>query len=293
MKALRILTFVLLSLSLTSCIEFERQSMTYHYDSDKDELRIFQVYEGIYARGDEGKLTEKEKNQLAEVITGQRTFFFSNWILEFDKKQLELEVAQIKEEPDIAHSKEKLEFLERAIRSVKITNGEFYLNDKTELCAYQKVTISNASQLVDTANRLLSMVAQDVEWTEYNPKARAQIMKLSKDSNWIELTGNKVVVRFPQSLKEHFNMRREIADSIQKNTSTFFVDLLNQDILMSYREPILELTLGSKGANRTQIGGALSKGEYNTLVLDHVRETYAIQEKVEVEKVRDKFFKAE
>ncbi len=86
-------------------------------------------------------------------------------------------------------------------------------------------------------------------------------------------------------------MRREIADSIQKNTSTFFVDLLNQDILMSYREPILELTLGSKGANRTQIGGALSKGEYNTLVLDHVRETYVIEEKVDVDKVRDKFLK--
>ena len=46
----RLLNFPLLLLvfSFSSCIEFEREKLTYVHDEEKDELRVTLRYEGIY-----------------------------------------------------------------------------------------------------------------------------------------------------------------------------------------------------------------------------------------------------
>ena len=53
----RLLNFPLLLLvfSFSSCIEFEREKLTYVHDEEKDELRVTLTYEGIFGNFAKGK----------------------------------------------------------------------------------------------------------------------------------------------------------------------------------------------------------------------------------------------
>ena len=73
-------------LLLCGCLEFEEQSMSYRYDEKTDTLYIFQDYRGIAASSGE-KLSADEVQQLESVIKTERTFFFANWIFEFNREE--------------------------------------------------------------------------------------------------------------------------------------------------------------------------------------------------------------
>src|SRR5439155_20837429 len=90
--------FVLLPMFwLTGCLEFEDQTLTYRYDAGTDTLRIFQDYHGIFGADDTAKVTEAEVEQLDSVLKGQRTFFFANWILEYNREQLRELLQELKD----------------------------------------------------------------------------------------------------------------------------------------------------------------------------------------------------
>ena len=82
---------------LTGCLEFEDQTLTYRYDAGTDTLRIFQDYHGIFGADDAAKVTPAEEEQLDSVLKGQRTFFFANWILEYNREQLREFLGQLKD----------------------------------------------------------------------------------------------------------------------------------------------------------------------------------------------------
>ena len=71
--------------------------MVYRHYPKADTLVIWQQYEGIY--GDDGfeGLSPKEIDQLHSVLEGQRTFFFSNWITDYNAQQLADEVAKMRD----------------------------------------------------------------------------------------------------------------------------------------------------------------------------------------------------
>ena len=69
----------------SSCIEFEKQTLTFRYDRTEERLRIFQVYEGIFGGERQEGLKDDEKKQLDSVFERERTFFFANWIWEYDR----------------------------------------------------------------------------------------------------------------------------------------------------------------------------------------------------------------
>src|SRR5262245_49230124 len=73
---------------VTGCLEFEQQTLTYRYDAKTDTLRIFQSYQGIFGADGNDGLSKDELEQLNSVLTGQRTFFFSNWVWEFNRDAL-------------------------------------------------------------------------------------------------------------------------------------------------------------------------------------------------------------
>ncbi|MFP6837207.1 MAG: hypothetical protein VB948_14010 [Pseudomonadales bacterium] len=75
--------FTIIALLLGGCVEFERQTMVYRHDTERDELRMLMIYEGIYGSGRE----ERDRKELLSVLLRPRTFFFSNWLLEYDRDQ--------------------------------------------------------------------------------------------------------------------------------------------------------------------------------------------------------------
>lgn len=299
-KLFVLLAVVLVPICMTSCIEFKKQVMTYCYDADKDEIRIFQIYEGIYAEGSDGKITAEERQQLGDVIMGQRTFFFSNWILEYNRNQIKEQLVAAKkeladgEEVDDNMSKEVkleiVEIMELLLSSVKVTNGQFYLNKDKELCAYQEVTISNASKLVAKLNRAANLALEHEGIDGFDEEQLSQLKKFYETSKWIELDGNQVVVLFPQSRENHFEMRKSIADGIRGDEAKILADIVENDVQMSYQEPLIKVTVGSKGTPHTQLQiGNLFDEDYNTLALDYVHEHYTVKEELDVDGIRDAF----
>ena len=96
------------------------------------------------------------------VRTTQRTFFFGNWISEYDETQVaeiieDLQKALKKADPeqDPAVLRQGIELARLLQKSVKIKNGPFYLNAKGKLSATQEVTLTNVSQIIKLANHLI------------------------------------------------------------------------------------------------------------------------------------------
>ena len=151
--------FLLALLALSSCIEFTRQTLSFHYDRRADRLLVFQNYEGIYgSEGAGGDLSKEEKVQLASVVDGQRTFFFGNWMSEYDRKKTEKLVKEMEAQTIPAEDAKKRQFLalaKMALANVTVHNGGFYLNQKNRLCAYQYVTVEHASKTVDALSKLI------------------------------------------------------------------------------------------------------------------------------------------
>ena len=123
-------------LLLIGCLEFEDQTLSYRYDSGTDTLRIFQDYHGIFGADDTAKVTDAEMEQLDSVLKGQRTFFFANWILEYNREQLRELLEQLKDPQKRKEMKlsepasagyEKL--LTLALDNVRVENNGFYFDE--------------------------------------------------------------------------------------------------------------------------------------------------------------------
>lgn len=286
-KTLYFLSIVLLSVFLASCVEFKKQSMTYCYNSEKDELRIFQAYEGIYAEGQDGKITDIAKQQLGDVIMGQRTFFFANWILEYDRKEIQKHIAQSKDKtPSEEFEKAFLEIAKLLVDSVKVTNGQFYLNKDKELCAYQEVTVSNVSKLIVKVNQLgiLGLKPENIKKIGKDNLNQARIvLELCKS---LRLDGNQLKVTCSQSMEEYLKMRETV--SKKKELSSLF---LKKNLQINRDDSITTFVLGNKDAAQTQIevSNLFENHEYNPLVLDYVRGHLDVKENLDVDKIRDKF----
>jgi hypothetical protein len=146
------------ALALTGCIEFDRQTMTYEHDAQADTLRIHQTYHGIYGADDVTQLSGKEREQLADVMKGQRTFFFANWIFELNvgafKESLASEAIPKTNSLEEALRRAETNLLTLLVANVRVENGKFYLDDKGRPCGTQRVTIRNVSKLIAAGNEL-------------------------------------------------------------------------------------------------------------------------------------------
>lgn len=288
-RANRLAVLSVLPLLFTSCINFEGQTVSYRYDSKQDQLRVFQVYERIYAEGDGGRLTKREMQQLASLTDNQTTFVFDNWLGVYNDKESRERVAEIKSMPVAADAAQaallnaELEVHKALLASVHVTNGQFFLNDKKELCAYQTVTISNVSQLIEAANRYGSLKVRSQRHSKFGKEAQRQIREFAEDGKWVELDGARLTVRF-------FQTREDFAEGL-KNLSRYKANgkpaLPNA---FQYNEPFAQLTFGKEDAVRTDIQiDNLQEGKYNPLLLDHVRKHYELRESVDIEKLRKEF----
>ncbi|MCA9068692.1 MAG: hypothetical protein KDA84_07205, partial [Planctomycetaceae bacterium] len=205
----RLAVLLTLPLLLTSCIDFDGQTLSFHYDRPNDELRIFQVYERIYAdTGKDGKLTNRELEQLASLTDNQTTFFFDNWLLVYSDKTSRNRVAEIEKQlatgdaAQVPQLKAELDVHKALLASVHVTNGQFFLNDEKELCAYQTVTVSNVSRLIELANRAINLDAHSGKLGDFDKESQKQIRDFAEDGKWVQLDGNRLSIRFLQSRKQ-------------------------------------------------------------------------------------------
>lgn len=210
--------------------------MSYRYDEKSDTLYIFQDYQGIF--GDELKDTltterhsfpdiSSEVEQLDSVLNRERTFFFLNWIYEYDRERL-LDYA--KELSDSAGRKENgwkdgdegykqiQKLINLVVANVKVENGPFYFDENKRLCGVQRVTFTKVSEFLRITNEILRRsIKEEIEGdenkTEENRKALLRVAERQKE--FVALRGNRLSLVFPISKEDYENQLNPKGDDVE------------------------------------------------------------------------------
>lgn len=225
-------------LGLCGCLEFEDQVLTYHYDQQADTLRIFQDYHGIFGASARSatatQLSKEEAGQLQSVLQGQRTFFFSNWILEFNRQEMSQTLAKLSPpEPGLAEkfspagvvSMEKL--LRLLVANVQVTNGPFYFNQQARLCGVQYVTVTRFSEIVAAVNEFAPFFIHGESQDKAEDEASAMKRFAKRRRPLIELQGNAILARWPMTragYEQSLGDRKRAADWKRGGLRTSFAD---------------------------------------------------------------------
>jgi len=278
----------------TSCVEFEGQTLMYRYDLANDRLLCFQVYENIHGKsqtdtvGPQGEIPSKEeKNQLKSVMTGQRTFFFDNWIIGFNQEEHLEEIENSKRDLAKADQSKKpainryIQLNEDIIGSVSVKNGGFYLNDKNQLCGYQYVTISNVSEIVSGINEVWASHLQKglMNGDDFDEATLKQIQEAVDASEWVQIEGNQFRIRWVS----------EDEDTQECDADDLLCALISK-VDVQYEKPFAEILVGQRNQTITELTVPPSSSVRPNLI-KYVKDTYGIKESVPIEKFQDEFLR--
>ena len=298
------ITVCLMLLLFSSCIEFETQVLSYKYNKDKDQLLIVQEYIGIHAEGDKDVIGGKEIEQLKSVIDSERTFFFNNWLAEFSRDKMQESLAKMPDRIDKAENEaDKLEllkskdFLAILLKSIKVENGDFYLNEEEKLCAYQYITLNNVSKFLKASNALISQNIINKSVKENRPKFKTFDLLAAaakKDHQWISFKGNQLVVRCPVDPKEFVDAKKEFHKKIKGSKDDgkdviMLKNILSNDVWMNHNDGMMEVTLGQVDDVLSSITMDIFPG-YDDSVKTWVKENGLIKE-VDIEAKKKAFLK--
>jgi hypothetical protein len=291
-KLMPYLGTLLLPFFLSACVEFEQQIMTYTLIDD--ELIIFQEYHGIFAEPLEQTennkqqkkktgLTDTEKQEIRSVVNGERTFFFGNWITEYNRAELLEEVAR-HEHPnkDLSESEKQyiqiwLPLSKLLLANITVTNGEFYYDEQRRLSGYQVVRVKNVKQLIDQANRSISLAIlakepdPDKNEQEYGLIEREKALAKA-GHKWIEADGNRISVSFPASQEDFMETKNE-AESYTGNSAPV--------VEVSYNDELMTIVIGHSGTEQVVISKQVN-GPYTTNAVKHIATEYDIKDKLDI-----------
>jgi hypothetical protein len=277
-----------LCLTFSSCIEFEREKLSYIHDVEKDELRVTLTYEGIFGNLDKGEYTQKNRDdvatheslnqlqidQLESVLREKRAFFFSNWIAEYSKPSVEKMLKSIikgNKHGKFGDPENKL--IELLHKNVDVQNVGFYKNKVGKLCGAQTVKISNISQVLASANEVIQR-----QIIAHIPQLRKELEEKTP-SAWSQ----KTIDLIEKKLKNKFEFIQ-----LEGNLMTFSTILaeaeqkkVNEDILkdwpsgtrVKFRDEGIDVKIGGKDEKV----GKLSKkcfDEYQSNALNYIEKTH-------------------
>jgi hypothetical protein len=279
---LRLLAFVPMLL-LTGCLEFEDQTLTYRYDTGADTLRIFQDYHGIFGADDAAKITDAEVDQLDSVLKGQRTFFFANWILEYNADQLRELLVAIKD-PEKRREMQLTEtssaryekLLTLALDSVRIENNGFYFDAKGRLCGSQKVTVTQVTKLIAAGNDAIrELIKAEADRAEISVEEKAVLRKAETGrEDFILLKGNALTVRFPMTPGEFAKMMDPGSDNGKQLT-----EFRRQGGGITMTNDLVTFSLGAPTNVVTALTLPMATKPYVSNAVDAVRKRTSIRER--------------
>jgi len=266
---------------LTGCLEFEDQTLTYSYDSAADTLRIFQDYHGIFGADDTAKLTAEEEEQLDSVLKAQRTFFFANWILEYNREQLRELTQELK---DPQKQKEMTEtararlgkLLTLAVENVRVENNGFYFDAKGRLCGSQKVTVTQVTKLIAAGNDAIrEMIKAEARKAETSAEDKAILLKAEAGpGDFIQLQGCALTVHVPMSPRAYAEMMDP-----GSSDARLLAEFRRQGGRITKTNDLVTVGLGAPTNAVTALTLPMAKKPYVPNAVDAVRKRAGIREK--------------
>jgi len=273
----------------SGCIEFEKQELVYHHDQEKDEIRMTLRYEGIfgnlkksgqfasYQKTPEDKATPEKLNQLqieqlASVLNEKQAFFFSNWIFEYKRSAL-MQMLKKEAERSLAFGKPEKDLIEALLKNVQIENVGFYEDKEGRLCGAQTLKLSNSSQVISLANRVLGRQL----------KARLQEMREERNkkvpnsftSETVDLIEKKTQADFPfiQIEGNLITLNMILTDPDQQRISKSTLADLPVGTRIEFQDEALLVKIGRKQDESARIWKECFEG-YLPNALNHVRENH-------------------
>jgi hypothetical protein len=228
---------------LVGCIEFEQQTMSYRYDSAADTLYIFQDYQGIFGGDNAQRLETEEVEQLNSVMKSERTFFFNNWITEFNRLALTEALTKAKGEleEDAQLEAAYRDVAKLALESVKVENVGLYHDKRGRLCGAQRVTMRNFSKLLPKINRVLREYARtEMAKDGATDEDKALTKKfLDRGEPALTLDGNRLEIRWPVGA-EDFTKFKDSAPGKALVAAGGKMDRVDGQIVIKVGEPKAE-----------------------------------------------------
>lgn len=296
-KMASIFSFAVLVL-LCGCLQFEEQSMSYRYDEKTDTLYIFQEYRGI-AAGNGEKLSADEVQQLESVIKTERTFFFANWILEYNREGLveyrnEVKHPPAGEKPEFSEEERKqlVELLDMALANIKVENGPFYFDAEKRLCGVQKVTVKKVSELIRSANKVIPLAIKDSAKDEEDAAVKAVLLKMlekRKEFIWLEKnTLNWVWPMMQADYEKNFGIggeEKHVTEAFKRSGGR--IEFKENEALFQIGAPTDRITTLTKSVAKEEKD---YKG-YKPNAVEEVKKRAVILDKYDVEAARKEFLK--
>jgi len=277
----------------TGCLDFEQQTLTYRYDAKTDTLRIFQSYQGIFGEDTNDGLSPDEIEQLDSVLSGQRTFFFANWIFEYNRGQL-IEITDKLRQPD-AQQELKMEpaalaragsLIKLLLDNVRVENGSFYLDKQGKLCGVQRVTIKQCSKIITAANPLMrDYFKSEAAKGDTSAEERSLYLKSAEQQReYIQIEGNQLRLHWPvlrQDYEKYFGNNAEDSRQIEQfKRCGGKIGFANGEITVTAGEPTNKAT---------SITLSVSKKPYVANALAAVKKRTSVQGQFDAESAAKKF----
>ena len=274
----------------TSCIEFDKQTMVFRHYPKTDTLVIWQQYEGIHGEREGDELSDEEIEQLESVLKGQRTFFFANWIFEYDGKAVKQYIQDLKEElkegaadKDPAQLRSLIASLKLLQKSIDIYNVSFYLNKQGQLSAAQQVTLRNVSKHIKAANAFLRGLIVVGKLDADDELTKLLLDKSVEDEmEYISLVGQRLRVQWPMSAKQFMQLDLD-EDAVKKFTQTGGT--------VKHANGSLWVEIGKVQSADTTVSMRLSDAEFKNNAAEHVAKRIGIDRKFDPAKARAAFFR--
>ncbi|MDE3245498.1 MAG: hypothetical protein KGN80_05375 [Acidobacteriota bacterium] len=269
-------------LLLTGCLDYGQQTLTYRYDAKRDTLRIFQVYQGIFGDDQPVGLSAKELDQLQSVLSGQRTFFFANWILEYDRAEIRKALedpAKPEAKLDAATRKRQQQFLKLLLDNVRVENGAFYLDEQGKLCGVQRVTVTRLSSLVAAANMGIRDLLKLEAGREKVPAEERDLFLRSAERPrpFVVMEGNQLRLRIPMtqaSFEKSFGPKTDSSRQID--------EFKRQGGQAAFSDNELNWSFGAPSDTVTTLTLPVSEKLYVANALDAVKSRAVVHEKMDV-----------
>jgi hypothetical protein len=285
-------------LLLPGCIEFEKQTLVFRHYPETDTLVIWQHYEGIHGEDQEHGLTVTEREQLHSVVTGQRTFFFDNWIfvyqIERTDKFIEETEAELKQGIELqakaAEARQLLAFAKLVKKSVMIKNGPFYLNKQKKLSATQQITIRNVGKIFLELNTAIhaAILRGDAifeNFEEGDPNIELLEKSAHAKMEYLTLKGQQLQFRWPMTA-EHF--RKGLKD---KEAAKGIALARKAGVTIRHKDNLLIITAGKMKASDTSVSIPLPDVAFQPNATEAVSKRYGLANDFDAAKARAKFLK--
>jgi hypothetical protein len=281
------------ALTVTGCIEFERQTVTYEHDAAADTLLIHQTYHGLYGADDVTQLSEKEREQLADVMSGQRTFFFANWIFELNigafKDALASSAVPETDSLKEAQRRATTNLLALLVANVRVENGKFYLNDQGQPCGTQRVTIRNVRKLLTAGNDVIRR-GWEVEMRGKTTAAERELINasLARPGAFLTLTGQQLRFRWPYPKPEFDKLGAD-----DPKLRSLMSEFVRQGGSISLENGEVHLRFGRTDAQRETVTLPMAgKESYRPNAAAHLREKFGLTKDFDPKQDAETFFKA-